>query len=75
MAKQKLAGTFSTNNQVFEDLEKYRDFCVQYGYKYDESTLYDQRVNTFRQYNKYMSGKNFRDCWEEDSKAFEAQVK
>lgn len=75
MAKQKLSSVFTTDNQLFNDLEKYLQFCADYGYKYDESTLYDQRNNAYRQYTKYIAGKNFRDCWEEDAKAFEAQFK
>ena len=38
--------TFQPNpkvHQIFEDLEKYKDFCVDFGYKYDEATLYDMR--------------------------------
>jgi hypothetical protein len=27
--------------QIFEDLERYRDFCVKYGYPYDERHLYN----------------------------------
>lgn len=54
--------------QIFEDLEKYRDFCVSYGYKYDEATLYDQRVPAYRQHLKQLAGKDFRDCWETDAK-------
>lgn len=75
MAKQKLSGVFATDNQLYIDLEQYLQFCVEYGYKYDESTLYDQRSNTFRQYSKFLAGKNFRNCWEEDAKAYEAQYK
>lgn len=73
MAKQKLNGVFTTDNQLFEDLEQYLRFCVEYGYKYDESTLYDQRSNTYRQYTKCVAGKNFRNCWEEDAKTYEAR--
>jgi hypothetical protein len=29
--------------QIFEDLENYKEFCVDFGYKFDESTLYDMR--------------------------------
>lgn len=65
MAKQKLTGTFSTNNQLFEDLEKYKEFCVDYGYKFDEATLYDMRNYVYRQHNKQLTGKPVKDGWEE----------
>jgi hypothetical protein len=61
-------------NQIFEDLEKYLDFCVTYGYKYDEKSLYDMKNYSFQQFSKFMSHKNFKDQWQEDSKRFENQV-
>ena len=30
--------------QIFEDLEKYREFCVKYGYPYDERHLYNNNT-------------------------------
>jgi hypothetical protein len=65
MAKQKLTGTFSTDNQIFEDLENYKEFCVDYGYKFDEATLYDMRNFVYRQHNKQLSGKPVKDNWDE----------
>jgi hypothetical protein len=65
MAKPKLSGTFSTENRIFDDLEKYLEFCQDFGYKYDESTLYDMRSFVFRQYQKHASGKQAKYCWEE----------
>ena len=64
MAKQ----TFQPNHkvrQIFEDLENYLTFCQDFGYKYDESTLYDMRNYVFRQFQKHMSGKSARDQWPE----------
>jgi hypothetical protein len=55
--------------QIFEDLEKYLDFCKDYGYKFDEATLYDMRSFAYRQFQKFTGGKNARDQWTEDSKA------
>lgn len=51
--------------QIFEDLEKYLDFCQTFGYRYDESTLYDMRNYVFRQFNKYSTGKPVKDNWDE----------
>ena len=51
--------------QIFEDLEKYLEFCVDYGYKFDEATLYDMRNYVYRQHSKQLSGKNARDNWVE----------
>lgn len=68
MAKQ----TFQPNprvRQIFEDLEKYQEFTREYGYKFDEADLYDNKSYVFRQYTKYINGKNVKNMWETDGKA------
>ena len=51
--------------QIFEDLEKYLEFCQDYGYKFDESTLYDMRSFAYRQFQKAVAGKSAKDNWDE----------
>jgi hypothetical protein len=51
--------------QIFEDLEKYKEFCVDYGYKFDEATLYDMRSFAYRQHTKQLSNKWPKDSWED----------
>jgi hypothetical protein len=51
--------------QIFEDLEKYLDFCKDYGYKFDESDLYNQKNYVYRQYIKFSTGKQVKDNWED----------
>jgi hypothetical protein len=51
--------------QIFDDLEKYRDFCVDYGYVFNEATLYDMRNYVYRQHSKQLAGKQARDNWVE----------
>lgn len=53
---------------IFEDLEKYLDFCQRFGYKFDESDLYSNKSFVYRQFTKYLSGKPVRDNWELDAK-------
>ena len=60
--------TFQPNpriRQIFEDLEKYLEFCQDYGYKFDESTMYDMRSFAFRQFQKNQAGKPAKDMWQE----------
>lgn len=67
--------TFQPNHkvrQIFEDLEVYKEFCVDYGYKYDEATLYDMRSFVFRQFNKAMTGKPAKNSWDEDARRLHA---
>lgn len=56
-------------NQIFDDLEVYLNFCRDYGYKYDESDLYNNRSFAFRQFTKFMNGKSAKDMWEIDGKS------
>lgn len=60
-------------NLIFDDLDKYREFCVDYGYKYDEATLYDMRSYVYQQYTKYIGHKNFKNQWAEDAKKLSDQ--
>lgn len=63
--------TFQPNprvRQIFDDLEAYLMFCQDFGYKYDESTLYDMRDYAYRQFTKQMTGKFARDCWQENAR-------
>ena len=53
---------------IFNDLEKYLDFCKEYGYKFDEAELYSNKSTAYRQYTKMVSGKQARNNWVEDSK-------
>lgn len=54
--------------QLFTDLENYLEFCKDYGYRYDEATLYDMRDFVFRQFNKFITGKTAKDCWMEHAR-------
>jgi hypothetical protein len=49
--------------QVFNDLDKYRNFCREYGYRFDESDLYANRSYVWRQYTKLLAGKEVKDQW------------
>ena len=66
MSKRESAYTKTAN--IFNDLEGYLNFCRSYGYKYDESDLYNQRSYPYRQYQKLLAGKEPKDMWDVDSK-------
>lgn len=73
MAKQHIQSNPKVQ-QIFDDLDKYREFCVGYGYKFDEATLYDMRNYAYQQYTKYIGHKNYKDQWAEDTKKMTAFV-
>ena len=56
-------------NKIFDDLESYLNFCRDYGYKFDESDLYSNRSYIYRQYTKFLQGKQVKDMWEIDGKS------
>jgi hypothetical protein len=58
-------------NEIFDDLDKYREFCVDYGYVFDESTLYVPQSNVFRQYQKFLKNKDVKNIWVEDQKKYD----
>lgn len=53
-------------NQIFNDLDKYRDFCRDYGFVFNEADLYNPRVYSFRQFQKALAGKPVPSQWEVD---------
>jgi len=54
--------------EVFRDLEKFLDFCVEYGYRYNESDLYNFKSYAWQQYSKYQQGKPAKNMRREDSR-------
>jgi hypothetical protein len=53
--------------QIFNDLENFKNFCRDYGYKFDEVDLYSNRSYVYRQYTKFVAGKEVKDMWEIDA--------
>lgn len=54
-------------HQIFDDLDQYREFCVEYGYIFDESTLYDMKNHIYRTFTKKLAGKEVKNMWDEDT--------
>ena len=48
---------------VWEDLDRYLNFCVDYGYRYDPADLYNNKSYPFQQYRKLEAGKDPKDMW------------
>lgn len=62
-------------NQIFNDLESYRDFCVEYGYVFNEADLYNHKNYVYRQFQKFISGKPAKNQWKIDGEKFNGGVK
>jgi len=52
--------------RVFRDLENYRDFCRDYGYRFDESDLY-RRNTPFNQFEKLRRNEYVKNNWDVDA--------
>jgi hypothetical protein len=44
------------------------DFCQEYGYRYNESDLYNFKSYAWQQFNKWHQGKNAKNMWWEDAR-------
>jgi hypothetical protein len=49
--------------QIFEDLERFEQFCRNYGYPYDERNLYNDRSAPYSEYIKMTKGREPWDQW------------
>jgi hypothetical protein len=54
--------------QTLEDLDKFREFVADYGYRFNEADLYNFKSYAWQQYSKYTSGKTAKDMWSEDAR-------
>lgn len=61
-------------NRVFNDLDDFRDFCVAYGYIFDEKDLYKRNSPSYVQYERHRRGDSFVDRWAEDALHFAKRV-
>lgn len=69
MAKAK-HGLSAAAAKTFEDLEKFLDFCREYGYRFNYSDLYNFKSYAWQQFNKFSNGKNAKNMWDEDARRF-----
>lgn len=56
--------------EIFEELERFKDVCVEYGYVFNEAHLGDMNSFPYRQYQRALTGKPTRNCWEEDAEKY-----
>jgi hypothetical protein len=57
-------------NEIFDELEKFQEFCQEYGYRYNEADLRNFKSYAWQQYSKYSQGKNAKNMWWEDARRF-----
>ena len=57
-------------NEIFNELERFREFCQDYGYRYNEADLRNFKSYAWQQYSKYSQGKYAKNMWTEDARRF-----
>jgi hypothetical protein len=60
-------------NQIFEDLDRYRNFCREYGYRFNEADLYNTRSGIYKQFQRFVAGQKPRNQWEIDYTKYKEQ--
>jgi hypothetical protein len=56
--------------QIFEELERFQEFCQDYGYRYNEADLRNFKSYAWQQYSKYSQNKYAKNMWTEDARRF-----
>jgi hypothetical protein len=52
-------------NEIFDDLDRLRNFCVDFGYRFNEVDLYNFKSYVWQQYTKFSQGKNAKNMWDQ----------
>lgn len=67
-----MAARYPTINEIFDELDAYRDFCREFGHVFDEAHLYNFK-SPYGQFERYRKGQRVTNNWKEDRRAFNAQ--
>ena len=49
-----MSNNYPDVNQIFDDLDAYRDWCRYEGKRFDERDLYNGRSDLWHQYQRYL---------------------
>jgi hypothetical protein len=65
--------TTKTVTEIFDDLDSFREFCVEYGYVFNEQDLYDSKSPVYKKFQKFQAGKKVKNQWAVDKAKFKAK--
>lgn len=54
--------------EIFDELDRFLDFCRDFGYRYNEADLHNFKSYAWQQYSKFAQGKNTKNMWDEDTR-------
>jgi hypothetical protein len=56
--------------RVFNDLENFKVFCVEYGFVFNEADLYKRSAHAYLQYERVRRGEKIPNNWDIDERLF-----
>lgn len=60
--------------QTWAELDRFRNFCVAYGYKFNPASLNNMRHYACQQFSKFKQGKKAKDQWLYDAHRFRRYI-
>jgi len=57
-------------NRVFNDLENFKAFCVEYGFAFNEADLYKRSTHAYSQFERVRRGEKIPNNWDIDERLF-----
>jgi len=57
-------------NRVFNDLEAFKAFCVEYGFVFNEAELYRRDKHAYSQFERVKRGEKIPNNWDIDDRLF-----
>ena len=57
-------------DKIFDDLEKYQKFCVEFGHNFNPKNIYQENNSIYKDFVKHSKGRETRNRWTEDAKKF-----
>lgn len=59
-------------DKIFDDLERFQEFCVEFGHVCNPSVLYKENNGVYKDFLRYTTkGREPRNRWVEDAKKFQ----
>jgi hypothetical protein len=56
--------------RVFNDLENFKAFCVEYGFVFNEADLYKRSAHAYSQFERVRRGEKIPNNWDIDERLF-----
>jgi hypothetical protein len=58
-------------NRVFNDLDNFKVFCVEYGFVFNEADLYKRNTHAYSQFERVRRGEKIPNNWDTDARLYD----